>query len=281
MFALRVSAAALAAAFVLALPARAALFDDDEARKRIELTNQRVTQLQKQLEERISTLETQLKAQGLVDLLSSVDTMRGDIAKVRGQLEVITFELDQSAKRQRDLYVDIDTRLRKLETAASAPPAAPSASAAPGTTGAMPPSLGPPPTGGAPPWSGAPDPAGEQRAYDAALDQFKASSYPAAAASFAGFVKAYPKSPLAPSAQYWLGNAQFAQRDYRGAIASQRQLLVAYPDSQKVPDAMLNIASAQFEMGDGAASRRTLEELIAKHPQTEAATKARQRLAIR
>jgi TolA-binding protein len=48
-----------------------------------------------------------------------------------------------------------------------------------------------------------------------------------------------------------------------------------------VPDALLNVASAQFELGDGAASRRTLEELIAKYPQSEAATKARQRLAIR
>jgi TolA-binding protein len=48
-----------------------------------------------------------------------------------------------------------------------------------------------------------------------------------------------------------------------------------------VPDALLNIATSQFEMGDGVASRRTLEELIAKHPQSEAAAKARQRLAIR
>jgi TolA-binding protein len=44
---------------------------------------------------------------------------------------------------------------------------------------------------------------------------------------------------------------------------------------------MLNIATSQFEMGDGAASRRTLEDLIAKYPQSDAAVKARQRLAIR
>jgi len=273
---LRVAVVVLAAAYAFALPVRAALFDDDEARKRIEATNQRLNQIQRQLDERIIALETQLKAQGLVDMLSSVDQMRGDIAKVRGQLEVITFELDQSAKRQRDLYVDIDTRLRKLETAAAAQPAAPSGALTPPAAGAAAaPIVGPPPA------AGALDSAGEQRAYDAALDQFKAGSYAAAATGFTAFVKTYPRSPLAASAQYWLGNAQFALRDYRGAIASQRQLLGAYPDSQKVPDAMLNIASAQFEMGDGAASRRTLEELIAKHPQSEAATKARQRLAIR
>jgi tol-pal system protein YbgF len=270
----RLIAAALIAALAVALPARAALFDDDEARKRIELTNQRLAQVQRQLEDRIAALETQLKAQGLVDLLTSVDQLRGDIAKIRGQLEVITYELEQSGKRQRDLYVDVDTRLRKLETAAT-----PSAPAMSGTIGA-PPSAGAPATG-TPPAAGAADPAGEQRAYDGALDQFKAANYSAAASGFAAFVQAYPRSALAPSAQYWLGNAQFAQRDFRGAIASQRQLIVAYPDSQKVPDALLNIASAQFELGDGAGSRRTLEELIAKHPRSEAATKARQRLAIR
>jgi tol-pal system protein YbgF len=270
----RVAAAALAAAFALALPARAALFDDDEARKRIEITNQRLTQVQKQLEDRLVALETQLKAQGLVDLLNSVDQMRGDIAKVRGQLEVITYELEQQNKRSRDLYVDIDTRLRKLETAASAPSSTSSTGATPGgPTGSLSPSGGTPTT--------ATDVTAEQRAYDAALDQFKAGNYTAAAGGFAQFVKMYPKSPLAPSGQYWLGNAQFALRDYRSAIASQRALMAMYPDSQKVPDAMLNIASSQFEMGDGVASRRTLEELIAKHPQSDAATKARQRLAIR
>ncbi len=100
----------------------------------------------------------------------------------------------------------------------------------------------------------------------------RAATMRAAIASFASFVKSNPKSALAPSAQYWIGNAQFAQKDYRAAIASQRQLIAAYPDSQKVPDALLNIATSQFELGDGAASRRTLEQLIAKHPQSEAAS---------
>jgi tol-pal system protein YbgF len=252
----RIAAVALLVAF--ALPARAALFDDEEARKRIEATNQRLTQVQRQLDERIAALEAQLKSSGLVEMVNTVEQIRGDIAKVRGQLEVLTYELDQQSKRQRDLYVDADTRLRKLETAAGAPAAAPAASAAPPA-----------------------DATAEQRAYDAALDQFKGGNYTAASSGFASFVKTYPKSPLAPSAQYWLGNAQFALRDYRGAIASQRALVAQYPDSQKVPDALLNVASAQFELGDGAASRRTLEELIAKYPQSEAATKARQRLAIR
>ena len=85
-----------------------------------------------------------------------------------------------------------------------------------------------------------------------ALDQFKSGNFAAAVTSFQAFVRTYPRSPLAPSAIYWSGNAQYALKDFRGAITTQRQLLAAYPDSQKVPDAMLNIASCQVELGDAA-----------------------------
>jgi len=299
-FPMRGAVAALSIAWLLALPARAALFDDEEARKRIEATNQRLSQVQRQLEDRIATLESQLKSQGLVELFGQVEQIKSDIARLRGQIEVLTYEQEQAQKRQRDLYIDLDSRLRKLEGGPGATvPAAgtgvgPSASSGPPPTSApaanLAPAPAPVPGVAAAPVSAAiagrlgataPDIASEQRAYDAALDQFKGGNYGAAILSFASFVKAYPKSPLAASAQYWIGNAQFAQKEYRAAILSQRQLIAAYPESQKVPDALLNIATSQFEVGDGAASRRTLEELIAKHPQSEAAAKARQRLAIR
>ena len=281
---MRKIAVALLTAWLVSLPAHAALFDDDEARKRIEATNQRLNLIQRQLEERMTTLEGQLKSQGLVELFSQLEQIKADVSRLRGQIEVLIYEQDQQQKRQRDLYIDLDSRLRKIEGTPGASGAAPQ-SIAPGgaPSGSLPP-VAPPIASagaGAPAGSAAAAVTTEQRAYDAALDQFKAGSFPAAIVGFTSFVKTYPKSPLAPSAQHWIGNAQFAQRDYRAAIASQRQLVTAYPDSTKVPDALLNIATAQFELGDSAASRRTLEDLIAKHPQSEAAARARQRLAIR
>jgi len=180
---------------------------------------------------------------------------------------VLSYELEQTQKRQRDLYVDLDTRLRKLESGSSA-------------SGETAPPAGV--TAGAPAVAGKPGDAGsEQRAYDTALEQFKSSNYAAAIPSFQSFVKTYPKSPLAPSALYWAGNAQYAQRDFRSAIATQRQLLSTYPDSQKVPDALLNIASCQADIGEAAPAKRTLEEIISRYPTSEAAGKARQRLAKR
>ena len=295
LFAQRAVAAALLAATFAAFPARAAIFDDEEARKRIDATNQRLTQVQKQLDDRIAAIESQLKSQGLVDLFNQVEQIKADIARLRGQIEVLTHEIGEAQKRQRDLYIDLDSRMRKLESAtdqatpaapAAAPGAVPAAAAAapaPSAAVAPPPAAAMPAGPAAGPRAGsvAADIAAEQRAYDAALEQFKKGSYGAAVQGFSAFVRTYPRSPLAPSAQYWIGNAQFAQKDFRAAIASQRQLLAAYPDSPKVPDAMLNIGTSQFELGDSAGSRRTLEELIARHPQSEAAAKARQRLGQR
>jgi len=273
--------ALFALVYVLPQFAHAALFDDEEARKRIAATNQRIDQLQKDLDERVATLERQLKSGALVDLANNVEGLKSDVAKIRGQIEVLTYELDQSQKRQRDLYVDLDARMRKLEGApglatGDAAPAAAAGAAAPSGASSANPSVN---SSTAP--TGATTIATEQRAYDAALDQFKRGDFQGAITGFTALVKTYPKSTLAPSAQYWIGNAHFARKDYKAAIASQRQLLLAWPDSPKVPDALLNVASAQAELGDNAAARRTLEELIGKFPQSDAAAKAKQRLGQR
>jgi tol-pal system protein YbgF len=248
----------------LAAPARGALFDDDEARRRIADLKNRIDLIERSLGQRLDALEA--KSAGLADLLRDVEQIKSDIAKLRGQYEVLTYELEQAQKRQRDLYLDLDGRVRRLEGgpgAAGAPPAS-------GDAGA--------PAAGAPAVA---DPASEQKSYDAALDQFKSGNFGAAVASFQSFIRAYPKSPLAPSAMYWAGNAQYAQREFRASIATQRQLIATYPDSQKVPDALLNIASCQVELGDVPGARRTLQEVVAKYPTSDAATKARQRLSAR
>jgi tol-pal system protein YbgF len=275
----------LAVAAQLAIaPAHAALFDDDEARKRIELLKGRVDQLESSLNARVGTLEATVKSQGLVELLRDVEQIKNDIAKLRGQYEVLSYELEQAQKRQRDLYLDLDGRLRKLEATAGAAPAAATPSGPPPAAEGAP---APTPGAAAPSGTqsrtlaGAADLVTEQRTYDAALDQFKNGSYAAAIASFQTFARANPKSPLAPSALYWAGNAQYALKDFRSAIATQRQMIATYPDSQKVPDAMLNIASSLGELGDNAGARRTLSDIVAKYPTSDAAGKARQRLAGR
>src|SRR5580704_1194448 len=128
-------------------PARAALFDDDEARKRIETLRGRVDQMERSLAQRLDALET--KNGGVVDLFKDVEQIKADIAKLRGQYEVLTYELEQAQKRQRDLYLDLDSRLRKLEGGPGAGAPATPAAPAPGDAASTPPvsgTFGPPPT---------------------------------------------------------------------------------------------------------------------------------------
>jgi tol-pal system protein YbgF len=265
--------AALAfAACVVALPAASqGLFDDNEARRRIERLREHVDATQRALEERIAKAEASSAAAAdrsvLVELSTQIEALRGDIAKMRGQIEVVANQVETADKRQKDLYLDIDTRLRKLELAreqqAALPPPAPAV---------------PPPSSAAPAPEGEPSPA-ETRAYQAALDQFKLGNYPLAVAAMQGFLVTYPNSPLAANAQYWVGMAYSGQRDYKSAIAAQRKLLAAWPDSPKASDAMLSIASAQETMGSRAEAQKTLQDLIARYPGSSAAVSARQRLA--
>ena len=258
-------ALATAAAFSPAANAQG-LFDDNEARRRVERLREQVDANQRAMEERISKAEAASASAAdrsvLVDLASQIEALRGDIARMRGQIEVVSNQVETADKRQKDLYLDIDTRLRKLELAreqqATAPPQTPA----------------PPP----PPAEGEAS-AAETRAYQAALDQFKLGNYPLAVAAMQGFLVTYPNSTLAANAQYWVGMAYSGQRDYKSAIAAQRKLLASWPDSPKASDAMLSIASSQETMGARADAQKTLQELIAKYPGSSAAVSARQRLS--
>ena len=259
----RLAGAVLAPLFTLlaAAPCFAqGLFDDNEARRRVEAVRQQLVEQNRLIEERMTKVESAVAGasdrSAMLNLSSQIEALRGDIAKMRGQLEVATNQIEVADKRQKDLYLDIDTRLRKLEQAREGgapdkPAAAPEADASPA----------------------------EMRAYQAALDQFKLQNYPMAVSAMQGFLVTYPASKLAPNAQYWVGMAHSGQRDYKAAIAAQRKLLAAWPDSEKAPDAMLSIASAQETMGDRASARKTLEELIAKYPASSSAASAKQRLA--
>ena len=265
--------AAAVLTFATAAPCFAqGLFDDNEARRRVEALRQQLVEQNRLIEERMTKVETAVAGatdrSAMLDLASQIEALRGDIAKMRGQLEVATNQIEVADKRQKDLYLDIDTRIRKLEEAREQQAAAAAAAAAAGAQAGQ--------AGAAPAES---QQAGEMRAYQAALDQFKLGNYSLAVAAMQGFLVTYPNSSLAANAQYWIGMAHSGQRDYKSAIAAQRKLLTSWPDSPKAPDAMLSIASAQETMGDRPAARKTLEELIAKYPASSSAASAKQRLA--
>lgn len=270
---------------------------------------------------------------GIIQLMNQVEAQQAEISKLRGQLEVLSNGLENAQKRQRDMYLDLDTRLRRIETqggdarkesaapeleervkrleqragadgakerdsqltelearikrleqqspaGASANIPAPVSAAAPSTAApTVKPSTAPAATGNVPATPSAAEQSAARKAYDTGVAAYRAGDYQSAITAFDGIVKHYPRDPLAANAQYWIGDAWFNLRDFKAAAAAQQALLASYPDSPKIPDALLNLGSAYAAQGDNANARKTLEDLMARFPQSDAAEKAKARLA--
>jgi len=271
---------AVVACLGLATPVSAQLFGgDDVARKQIAEQSKRLDELKRQNEDlsaRLASMDESLKglaaSNPAVELAQQLERVRQELMQLRGQVEVVGNDIQMAAKRQRDMYVDLDTRMKRFEQPAAEAPAP--GTAQPGAAVAAAPAAA-----GAATATAAPASDKEARAYEAAQAQRKAGNYQGAIAGFRNFIAQNPKSPLAHRAQYWIGDSYYNLRDFKNAIASQQRLMAAYPDSASVPDALLNIASSQVELGDAAGARKTLDKLVARYPTSEAGEKAKRRLA--
>jgi tol-pal system protein YbgF len=169
---------------------------------------------------------------------------------LRGQIEVLSYELEAAQKRQKDFYVDLDNRLRKLEQA----PAETKVEAA------------------------KPDPALETRDYEAALAGIKASKFKEAAASFLAFIKSYPDSTLAASAHYWGAYAHAQAKDHAGAAELFGKFAADWPKDERAPGALESRVASLEAIKDLKGVRVTLEQLAEHYPNTDAGKRAKLRL---
>ncbi len=255
----------LALAFTAGQGAHAQLFGDDQARQAILDLRQRFDQ-SVAAQNRLVEENTQMR-RSMLDLQQQIESLRGELARGRGQEEQFTRDIGELKRMQTGQQQALEDRVRRLETSETARAASESAAAAP------PP---PPPTLAGTDAAGS---TGDKQEYDAALAVFRAGDFKGAQSGFANFIKRHPRSSLAPSALFWLGNAQYATRDYKEAITNSRSLLTASPNHQRAPEAMLSIANCQIELKDSRAARTTLESLVKTYPQSEAAQAGRERLA--
>ncbi|MGJ9418617.1 tol-pal system protein YbgF [Massilia sp. CMS3.1] len=239
--------ACLVLAAWLPLQASAGILDDDEARRAILDLRSKVDAITRDLTTR---LDAKSDKTATLDILNQHEQTLAEIAKLRGQIEVLANEVTKAQNNQRTLYADLDARIKKIE---------PRAETIDGETAQVLPS--------------------EKQAYDGAMEVFKSGDYKRAAAALQDFVKRFPESPYASNAQYWLGNAYYAQRDYKNAIAAQEVVASTYASSAKAPDALLNIATSYAELKDKVKAKKTLQTLVSKFPDSQAAQSAKDRLA--
>ena len=268
------------------------------------------------LAERVERLEQQ-QAGGHggnpVDLVNQNQALQAEVQQLQGQVEELKHQLDEAKQRNKDQYIDLDSRLGRLEGHApgGAPPAAPGPNA---RESAQPPDIelgaGASPQAGTPgsahdvperarqnvgelredergdlnapnnAAAGAPpaDAAGEQPTYDAAFAALKDGRYAEAARRFQGFLDQYPNSGLAGNAYYWLGESYYVTQNYKIALQSFQTLLQRYPDSQKAPDALLKVGYSQYELKQWDQAEATLNQVVQTYPDTTVARLAQGRL---
>ena len=240
------------------------------------------------LEERVARLERVVESQALVEILMRLDQLQRDIQELRGASEEQGHALEGIKQRQRELYLDVDRRLRELEVklqearpaAPTQPPVqAPGGAAAPAGAPSAMAAAAPAAAGGeVAPASVNVDPLQEQAAYQQAFNVLKDGRYEEAIAAFQQFLVRYPKGQFSDNAQYWLAEANYVMRRFPTAIEEFNKVLVNFPDSQKIPDAMLKIGYCYYELKKWDQARKILQQLTQRYPDTTAAQLAKNRL---
>ena len=250
--------------------AHAALFDDKEARKKIveielkqQANHEATLAAIADLKKRVAAIEAIVQGGGLADMQNQIEALKQEVANLKGDLEVAQHNLDATQTRQKDLYTDTDTRLRRIES------------------GPIPTSTSTPTPANAAPANAAAQPAAEEKDVTALADAnalSQSAKHKEAFAAFDRFLKDYPTSKLASEALYGMGYSQFGLKNYKSAIATQQKVLDLHPESTKVPEAMFNMANSQIQLGQVNNAKKTLRSLIDKHPDATVTPSAQKRL---
>ena len=245
-------------ACLFATPLHAALFEDTDARKKLQEMQLKETEL----EARIVNLEAVIKSGSLNDMLNQIELLKQDVSKLRGDMETLRHLNATVEQRQKDLYQDLDGRLRRIEEKSAGSNAPPSNKVAeiPATPEVKAPS--------------------DQEVYDQASALLDGLKNKEAFQAFTDFIKQFPNSALLPDAKYALANAQFNLKNYKATIGTYQKLLDQHPDFAKNPEALLGLANAQIQLALIPEAKKSLKDLIKKYPKSDVIQNAQKRLKV-
>ncbi len=273
---------------------------------------ERLTEISQRSEEKLSIVQEQLKKlsddmsrlsrlidnRAMLEMIQQVDELSDEISQLNGAIEQQGYDIENIKKRQRELYLDIDRRLRDLESGAAAQAAVGPATVPPVEIPSTPssgseqpaltdttPEITPEPAPESTPSTTASvsqtpsvTQSEERAAYQAAFDTLKEGRYKKAKTELKTFLGKFPASSYAGNAQYWLGEAHYVTRNFDQGIVEFKNVLDNYPTSNKVPDAMLKLGYTFYELKQFTEAKQILAELRQKYPQSTAARLATKRL---
>ena len=233
---------------------------------------------------RLARIEKVVANGSLLELSNQMGELRADLRAVHNDIDQLNHALDTSRKQQRDLYADVDQRLKVLEARSGvvANSAAASSGAAGGSGAVGGAAAAAAAAGAAVGAAGSSDQTtaagSDTAAYQAAFGLLKNSQFDQAIAAFQQFLTTYPDSSLADNAQYWLGEAYYVNKSFPEALAAFQRVTTKYPQSRKVPDALLKVGYCYYELKQSQEAHDTLAQVVASYPDTPAGKLAQARL---
>jgi len=267
----------------------AGLFEDEEARKKLNSIQDQLNNIQGNIQSNIDAKVTQaLKNQNPLKIQNALTQMQDRLDKLRGEIEVLQFQLNNSQEREKTLYQDVDSRLSDLE---NKPQTAVEPSDLVTNNTPIPTDIDTVQSdvwdelnpvaeenslaGNVPPLI---DKNIEVAAYDEANALLRATKYQEAFIAFDRFISAYPKAEKIAEAKYNLGYAQFALKNYNAAIKTYSKVIELHVDSAIVPESMYGIANCEIQLAKIGNAKKTLRDLIQRFPYAEIIPKAKARL---
>lgn len=237
--------------------------------------------------------EQRLLARRLADTRADVQAVKGDVARLRGQLDDMGYRRRYTPPPPPpDRYNDMGGMPGEGPGGSGMDPSQQAAYGDPSQPPPPPPTdprygaIEPPSEPSAPPAPASPPSVdlnadyskGQDPDYRQGLESYQRADYGRAVQSLRRYVGKNPTGEAVPNAQYWIGESYYSQGKYNEAILAYNEILVAWPKSDRVPAALLRQATAFSNLGDKIDARLILQKLISDHPGTQEAEQAKNQL---
>ncbi len=261
-----------------------------------------------QVEGRVNQLEDLTRSRGQSELvkMETIDDLRTEMARLRGEVEVVTHSVGTGAKDLQGRAEDaayrlawIESRADQLENAlglkpTDPPPVAPTPSDTPSTwDGEMAPTGGEEQAAPTPPKSKAGprvvavgDPVREppldpNKLIEAAKTQLESGNNSGAEAMLNRFLELYPNHARAGEATYRRAEASMKAKQYKQAILRFQSVIDQFKSSSWAPWAMLRQGECFEEQGQKDNAKIFFSEVVRLYPSSRAAATAKKKIGRR
>ena len=282
-----------------------ALFEDEEAREKINDLQNQLNVIKKEkivnIESQIKDLKQVLDSGSLQEFNNKFQELFDEVARLRGDVEVLQFNFKNFEERQKINYQEIDSRLEKfdlfIEEQTQKNQAVDTVEPSGGSqtknqtlnenTNAIEADISneltnkPEVTNEADDKENLPplvDKEQEQSMFNDGLALMRSTKYKEAFELFDRFVSAYPKSPQVVDAKKNIGYIQFALKNYKASLSTYDKLINEYPEHSLIPEILYGKANTEIQLTRITNAKNTLRRIIKEFPNASNIESAKKRL---